>query len=98
MAGLNSSGDDGGRSAGSGYLAFRKKRSRKSIGEINVTPLVDVVLVLLLVFMVTAPMMSQGIDINLPTANQVDNKQEDRFTVSIDANGRAFINDRPVAL
>ena len=98
MAFSSSSSDAGGRSAGSGYLALRKKRSRKSIGEINVTPLVDVVLVLLLVFMVTAPMMSQGIDITLPTANQVDNKQEDRFTVSIDASGRAFINDRPVAL
>ena len=40
------------------------------LGEINVTPLVDVVLVLLLVFMVTAPMMSRGIDVSLPVANQ----------------------------
>ncbi|MEO5761016.1 MAG: biopolymer transporter ExbD, partial [Vicinamibacteria bacterium] len=92
------SGDSGGRSSGTGYLAFRKKRSRRSIGEINVTPLVDVVLVLLLVFMVTAPMMSQGIDINLPTANQVENNTEDRFTVSIDAQGRAYINRQPMAL
>ena len=43
---------------------------RPALGEINVTPLVDVVLVLLLVFMVTAPMMSRGIDVSLPVANQ----------------------------
>jgi len=99
MAGLNSSADDsGGRNAGSGYLAFRRKRPRRSIGEINVTPLVDVVLVLLLVFMVTAPMMSQGIDITLPTANQFDNQPEDRLTVSIDAEGRAYLGKQPLAL
>ena len=99
MAGLNSSADDsGGRSAASGYLAFRRKRARKSMGEINVTPLVDVVLVLLLVFMVTAPMMSQGIDITLPTANQVDNQPEDRLTVTINAEGRAFLGRQPLAL
>jgi len=68
------------------------------MGEINVTPLVDVVLVLLLVFMVTAPMMSQGIDINLPIANQVDNQPEDRLTVSLDASGRAYIGQQPLAL
>ncbi len=99
MAGLNSSADDsGGRTAASGYLAFRRKRPRKSMGDINVTPLVDVVLVLLLVFMVTAPMMSQGIDITLPTANQVDNQPEDRLTVTINAEGRAFLGRQPLAL
>jgi biopolymer transport protein TolR len=99
MAGLNSSADDGGRNAaGSGYLAFRRKRPRRSIGEINVTPLVDVVLVLLLVFMVTAPMMSQGIDITLPTANQFDTQPEDRLTVTLDAEGRAYLGRQPLAL
>ena len=99
MAGFGSSGDNGGgRSAGSGYLAFRRKRGRRAIGEINVTPLVDVVLVLLLVFMVTAPMMSQGIDITLPTANQFDNQPEDRLTVTIDAQGRAYLGRQPLAL
>lgn len=99
MAGLTSSSDGGGgRTASSGYQSLRRKRPHKSIGEINVTPLVDVVLVLLLVFMVTAPMMSQGIDINLPTANQVDNAPEDRLTVSLDASGRAFLGNQPIAL
>lgn len=99
MAGLNSSADDrGGRTPGSGYLALRRKRTRKSMGEINVTPLVDVVLVLLLVFMVTAPLMSQGIDITLPTANQFDDQPEERLTVTINAEGRAFLGRQPLAL
>ena len=98
MAGLNSSSDDGGgRHAASGYLAFRRKRARRSIGEINVTPLVDVVLVLLLVFMVTAPMMSQGIDITLPTANQFGNQPEDPLTVTLDPEGRASLGRQPLA-
>ena len=57
------------------------------MGEINVTPLVDVVLVLLLVFMVTAPMMSRGIDVSLPQANQPQISPEDRLTVTVNAQG-----------
>ena len=53
----------------------------------GVPPLVDVVLVLLLVFMVTAPMMSQGIDVALPIANQPQIAQEDRITVSVRSDG-----------
>ncbi len=66
------------------------------MGEINVTPLVDVVLVLLLVFMVTAPMMSRGIDVSLPVADQPKNAPEDRVTVSVNAEGRVFVADKPV--
>jgi len=66
------------------------------MGEINVTPLVDVVLVLLLVFMVTAPMMSRGIDVELPVANQPKIEPEDRVTVSVNAEGRIYVNDKPV--
>jgi len=68
------------------------------IGEINVTPLVDVVLVLLLVFMVTAPMMSRGVDVSLPVANLPDTQPEDRITVTLTAEGRVMIGDRPVNL
>jgi biopolymer transport protein ExbD len=67
----------------------------RALGEINVTPLVDVVLVLLLVFMVTAPMMSRGIDVSLPVANQ-PNPPDVRIMVSIDAEGRTYVGDRPV--
>ena len=73
-------------------------RSGTSLSEINVTPLVDVVLVLLLVFMVTAPMMSRGIDVSLPVANQPQIEPEERITVSIDAEERVYIGDKPVAL
>ena len=68
------------------------------MGDINVTPLVDVILVLLLVFMVTAPMMSRGIDVSLPVADQPKNAPEDRVTVSVNAEGRVFIADKPVHL
>ena len=66
------------------------------LGEINVTPLVDVVLVLLLVFMVTAPMMSRGIDVSLPVANQPRADEEDRITVSVNASERIYIGDQLV--
>ena len=100
MAGIGAPGQDGtARTATSGYLAFRKRRPRAAaLGEINVTPLVDVVLVLLLVFMVTAPMMSQGIDVTLPTATSVDNQPEDRLTVTINAEGRTFLGRQPMTL
>jgi biopolymer transport protein TolR len=68
------------------------------LGEINVTPLVDVVLVLLLVFMVTAPMMSRGIDVSLPVADQPRIDPQDRITVSVGADERVYVGDRPVNL
>jgi biopolymer transport protein TolR len=66
------------------------------MGEINVVPLVDVVLVLLLVFMITAPMMSRGIDVSLPVADQPAIDPEDRITVSVRADGRIFVGTDPV--
>jgi biopolymer transport protein TolR len=86
----------GGAGSGSAGSAYRGLRTTSMLGEINVTPLVDVVLVLLLVFMVTAPMMSRGIDVSLPVANQPQIPQEDRVTVSIRADGRVFVADQPV--
>jgi biopolymer transport protein ExbD len=77
--------------AGSVYRLLRSRRGSPMLGEINVTPLVDVVLVLLLIFMVTAPMMSRGIDVSLPVANQPQIPQEDRITVSVRADGRVFV-------
>ncbi len=87
---------DGATSAGSVYRVLRTRRTGSMLGEINVTPLVDVVLVLLLVFMVTAPMMSRGIDVSLPVANQRQIPPEDRITVSLRADGRVFVGDQPV--
>ncbi|HXK11388.1 MAG TPA: biopolymer transporter ExbD [Vicinamibacteria bacterium] len=84
-------GGDGG--AGSAYRGLRSRRGSPMLGEINVTPLVDVVLVLLLIFMVTAPMMSRGIDVSLPVANQPQIPQEDRVTVSVRADGQVFVGN-----
>jgi biopolymer transport protein ExbD len=83
-------------SAGSFYRGLRSRRGGALMGDINVTPMVDVVLVLLLVFMVTAPMMSRGIDVQLPVANQPQIPPQDRITVSLNAEGRVYISDRPV--
>jgi biopolymer transport protein TolR len=68
------------------------------MGDINVTPLVDVVLVLLLVFMVTAPMMSRGIDITLPTADQPQVPTEERVEVEMDPQGTIFLAGKAVNL
>jgi biopolymer transport protein ExbD len=94
-------GNGGGGAAAHAAATYRTLRSRHGasvMGDINVTPLVDVVLVLLLVFMVTAPMMSRGIDVTLPVADQPEIEPEDRITVSINPRGTVFIGDQPVAL
>ncbi len=66
---------------------------RGMVAEINVTPLVDVMLVLLVIFMVTAPMMQQGVQVNLPKADTKGmSAQEDTVIVAVDKNGRTFIN------
>ncbi|CAH2030140.1 protein TolR [Trichlorobacter ammonificans] len=66
---------------------------RGMMAQINVTPLVDVMLVLLVIFMVTAPMMQQGVQVNLPKADTKGmSAQEDTVIVSVDRTGRTFIN------
>jgi biopolymer transport protein TolR len=64
------------------------------MSEINVTPLVDVMLVLLIIFMVTAPMMVQGVDVSLPetSAAPIPTGEEDRLVISVDRDSRVFIN------
>jgi biopolymer transport protein TolR len=78
------------------YRGLRGRRGMSAMGDINVTPLVDVVLVLLLVFMVTAPMMSRGIDVSLPAANQPQIEPESRTEVTINAKEQIFVDSRPV--
>ena len=66
---------------------------RRPMADINVTPLVDVMLVLLVIFMVTAPMMQQGVQVNLPKANtKAMTPMEDTVVVSVDKSGKVFIN------
>ena len=78
---------------------FRKRR----MSEINVVPYIDVMLVLLVIFMVTAPLLSQGVDVDLPEADAkvIDTKQQEPVIVSIDKNGRFYLNlgknpDKPI--
>ncbi len=69
----------------------------RPMADINVTPLVDVILVLLIIFMVTAPMMQQGIDVDLPqTTSQAMEGQEERLVVSINGKQEVFINQERV--
>jgi biopolymer transport protein TolR len=69
------------------------------MSDINVTPLVDVMLVLLIIFMVTAPMMMQGVNVALPqTTSKPLTAEKDHLTVTIDRGQQVFINDYKVAL
>ena len=74
-------------------LGNRNNSDRGTMSQINVTPLVDVMLVLLVIFMVTAPMMQQGVQVNLPKAETKALKSpEEAVVVSIDRGGKTFID------
>jgi len=79
-------------------MAGMFNRDRDIMSEINVTPLVDVMLVLLIIFMVTAPMLKMGIDVQLPKAKAKHLIEEERFTVIINKKGEIYLNDRKVSL
>src|ERR1700761_1379274 len=69
----------------------------RPLAEINVTPLVDVMLVLLIIFMVTAPLMTSGVSVDLPKTNaQPLNSDSEPLTVSIKADGSIFLQEQPV--
>lgn len=73
--------------------------SKRFLSEINVTPFVDVMLVLLVIFMVTAPMMQEGVDVNLPQAKgKALPSKEKRVTISITDKREIYINDRKTPL
>ncbi|MBY0553049.1 protein TolR [bacterium] len=75
----------------------KNSNSRMAMSEINVTPFVDVMLVLLVIFMVTAPMMQQGLDVNLPkTASTGVALNEDPFVLSIDSSGKIKTADTEI--
>ena len=73
-------------------------RLRGSLAEINVIPLVDVVLVLLLIFMLTAPMMYRGIDVNLPRTSGRPTVTEERLVLTLTKERLLYLNDRAVPL
>ena len=69
-------------------------RKRRAVAEINVVPYIDVMLVLLIIFMVTAPMLMQGVQVDLPDApaEPVENQDSEPLIVSVDRAGRLFVN------
>src|SRR5450756_2369223 len=75
------------------YSKRRNNHDDRPMAEINVTPLVDVMLVLLVIFMVTAPMMQQGVQVNLPKADtKAMTPAEESVVVSVDKSGKVFID------
>jgi Biopolymer transport protein len=78
-------------------FSTRGKRQRASFSEINVTPFVDVMLVLLVIFMVTAPMMTTGISLDLPRGDGQTMEESDRAVdISIDARSKIYLGDEVV--
>ncbi len=77
----------------------RRRRSRVLMSEINVTPFVDVMLVLLVVFMITAPLLTVGVPVDLPETKVPEIPGEDEpLAVSIDSEGRIYLQDTEVAI
>jgi biopolymer transport protein TolR len=70
------------------------RRIGTSLAEINIIPLVDVVLVLLLIFMLTAPMMYRGIDVNLPRAASKPTAVEERMVLTVSKDQALYLNER----
>lgn len=79
-------------------MAFTTKqgRTQTSLSEINVTPFVDVVLVLLVMFMVTAPILQSGIEVNVPKTRTVKEITEERLVITIDKEQRVYLGNDPV--
>ena len=72
----------------------RQRQRRAPMAEINVVPYIDVMLVLLVIFMITAPLLSQGVDVELPKANAkpIESKTEEPLVVSVDVKGNYYLN------
>ena len=85
--------------SGKGTRRRRGRGGRRPMAEINVTPFVDVMLVLLIIFMVTAPLLTAGVPIQLPDsrANALPQEQQ-QIAMSIDADGYVYIDDTQVAV
>lgn len=71
-------------------------RTQTSLSDINITPLVDVVLVLLIIFMVTAPVLQSGIEVAVPKTRTVKEITEERLVITIDKSQRVFLGNDPV--
>ncbi len=82
-----------------GQRRFVRRRGHKPMSEINVTPMVDVMLVLLIIFMVTAPLLTVGVNVDLPkTKAAMIAGQDEPLAVSVDSEGRVFLQDTEIDL
>ncbi|MFN7940642.1 MAG: protein TolR [Thermoanaerobaculia bacterium] len=80
------------------FLLGQAEDEHEALADINVTPLVDVMLVLLIIFMITAPMLHQGIEVALPKsdAKTLPFRKEDPIVLSVNRDGMIYLKDRPV--
>ena len=77
----------------------RKKRRRSVMAEINVTPMVDVMLVLLIIFMVSAPLLTVGVPIDLPTSQAKSLEQDNKpLTISVNEAGKIYLQESEIAI
>ncbi len=82
-----------------GRRRFVRRRGHSPMSEINVTPMVDVMLVLLIIFMVAAPLLTVGVNIDLPkTKAALISGRDEPLAVSVDAQGRVFLQDTELGL
>jgi biopolymer transport protein ExbD len=82
----------------SGGLGGRRARGLPAISEINVTPFVDVVLVLLIIFIITAHVMDYGVEVNVPKTKAVASSTKDLPVVSLSSKGDLYLNGAPIKL
>lgn len=81
------------------FGSFDEKHSSTAVSEINMVPLIDVMLVLLVIFIITAPLLSHSIKINVPQASSEPVQQDQKVVdFAVDADGRLFWNEQPVLL
>ncbi len=86
------------RSSGRVGIAGRRSRSHHRVSEINVTPFVDVMLVLLVVFMITAPLLSSGVPVDLPKsdAKPISTEDDKPLEISLDKDQKMYLGETPV--
>jgi biopolymer transport protein TolR len=73
-----------------------QRETGTSLSEINMVPFIDVVLVLLIIFMITAPILQSGIEVDVPKTKTVKELNEQRMVITIDRAQRVYLNDKPV--